>query len=106
MIRNKTSVFEISHIDYSTPLDTQDDNLDIHVKLKNGKKFVATFFTLENISTIMNRHKESGECAFGKYFWASNMIIVESLSYEVISKAVQDLIENDEFEMVFDRVTE
>lgn len=34
--------------------DVFDDNVDVYVILPNNEKYVATFFTLKNIATIMS----------------------------------------------------
>ena len=55
---------------------TNDDNVDVEVVFKNGKRYVATMFTLDNIHKLMDRYKESGECAYGLYFCGSDMILL------------------------------
>ena len=83
-------------------LNPTDDNVDVFVNFADGRKYVATFFTIANIRTIMHRHRASGESAGGAYFWAADAVIVETLDRETIEKAVADLIESGEFETAFD----
>lgn len=78
--------------------DVLNDNVDAEVVLSNGESRTVTFFTLRNIEQVLSRYKESGECLFGKYFWAKDLIIVESLDFEVIRKVVWDLVESGEYE--------
>ena len=61
------------------PLDPGNDNVDVQVTFPNGANFSATFFTLQNIATLMQRYTKTGECAAGSYFWASNTIIVQKI---------------------------
>ena len=77
------------------------DNVDVEVEFKNGLKYHATFFTLKNIEEIMNNYKNTRECLSGKYFWSSQMIIIEKLEPDLIISAIEDLIKSDEFEFVF-----
>lgn len=78
-------------------LDLLDDNVDVEVILDNGDRYSATFFTLQNIKSLMMRYQKTGECYSGLYFWASDMIIVEELHPDIINKTIQDLIKSNEF---------
>ena len=82
--------------------DLKNDNVDIEVKLSNGKRYGATFFTLTNIQYIFEKYKSTGECLNGLYFWSSNMIVVEKLTLEVIDLTVRDLLNNGEFFSIFE----
>ena len=84
--------------------DINNDNIDVYVTLANGKKYVATFFTLANIATLINRYKKSGECNHGSYFWASDMIIVQNLNPLTLRETISNLLETEEFESAFTEV--
>lgn len=60
--------YKITWVDYDEELDELNSNLDIHVEFKNGKKYVATFFTIKNIYSLFEKNKTSGECANGTFF--------------------------------------
>lgn len=62
---------------------------------------MATFFTYENIEYLRNKNKKTGECNHGKYFWASDMIIIEKTDRLTIEETIDDLVANDEFKEVF-----
>lgn len=79
-------------------------NVDVEVLLKNEELYSATFFTLENISTIMKSYKKSGECSNGLYFWSLNMIIVEKISEDEVKETVCDLLKTGEFFSVFMKI--
>lgn len=74
-----------------------DGNVDVEVLFADGTRYAATFFALANIRYLMTRYKETGECGHGLYFFASNMIIVDVLSKDVIEKTITDLIEEGDF---------
>ena len=79
--------------------DVLNEQVDAEVvSLQMVESRTVTFFTLRNIEQVLSRYKESGECLFGKYFWAKDLIIVESLDFEVIRKVVWDLVESGEYE--------
>ena len=82
--------------------DAEQDNADVFVYFADGRKYVATFFTLKNVATIMERHRSTDESAGGIYFWATDAIIVERLDRAVIEKTVADLLSHKVFEQAFD----
>ena len=83
-------------------LNPEDDNVDVFVYFADGRKFVATFFTVSNIRSVMRKDRGTGECAGGLYFWASNMIVVERLDRETIERTVADLMRSNEFAKAFE----
>ena len=85
------------------PLKSDNDNVDVQVTFPNGERFSAVFFTLRNIEALMRRYKKTGECAEGLYFWASDMMIVESLTEKTICKTIDHLLAEDEFGYVFSK---
>ena len=93
--------FTVSFVPADANPHPLDENIDVEVTFQNGKRYVATFFTLENIRMLIQKNKRTGECHDGLYFWASDMIIVERLTLENVQKAVLDLLEHDEFEAAF-----
>ena len=87
----------------TTPLNSNNDNVDVQVTFPNGERFSAVFFTLRNIEALMKRYKKTGECAGGLYFWASDMIIAESLTEKTICKTIDHLLAENEFGYVFSK---
>ena len=87
----------------TTPLNSNNDNVDVQVTFPNGERFSAVFFTLRNIEALMKRYKKTGECAGGLYFWASDMIIAESLTEKTICKTIDHLLAEGEFGYVFSK---
>lgn len=81
--------------------DPEQDNVDVEVELEGGQRYGATFFTLENLRHLFAKNKSTGECASGRYFWATNMIIVRQLLAADIERAISDLIKNGEFDTAF-----
>ena len=85
-----------------TPID---DNTDVVVTFEDGRKHIATFFTYKNIQTLIDKNKRTGECLNGKYFWASDMILVDECSRNNIEKLIFHLIEEEEFHVIFKEIT-
>lgn len=76
----------------------KDGNVDVLVELNDGRRFGPTFFTIENLRSLMERGSVTGECAGGLYVWASDMIVVEVLSVDVIQRSIEALIEAEELD--------
>ena len=81
--------------------DPVDCNSDVLVIFQSGIAHAATFFTYRNISTLSEKNRRSGECLRGRYFWASNMILVDELTRARVAAVVSELLANHEFELVF-----
>ncbi|HJQ25278.1 MAG TPA: hypothetical protein VKA60_15265 [Blastocatellia bacterium] len=78
-----------------------DCNSDVMVSFREGAEWTATFFTYANISTLVEKNGKSGECMYGKYFWATDMILVDEITRERIEEVVKHLIETGGFESIF-----
>ena len=82
----------------------EDDNTDVIVTLDNNRKYVATFFTYKNIVSLRQKNKKTGECFRGKYFWASDMILIDNCSRNSIEEVIKHLIIEDEFHQTFNEI--
>jgi hypothetical protein len=86
--------------------DINNDNTDVIVEFDNGTRWIASFFTYNNISKLIEKNRKTGECLNGKYFWASDMILVDEVSRERIEEIIRHLISEDEFESIFTNCSE
>lgn len=78
-----------------------DDNVDVEVVFETGETYTATFFTVENLRSLLRKNRRTGECRNGLYTWAVNMIVVEQLTPQGIAEVVSDLIDTREFTVAF-----
>ena len=78
-----------------------DDNSDVIITFEDGKHWVATFYSYQNISSLTKKYQEQGDCLSGKYFVATDMILVDEVSRERIEEVVIDLLKENEFETYF-----
>jgi hypothetical protein len=78
-----------------------DDNSDVIVTFTDDKRYVATFFTYDNVKTLTEKNKRTGEQLGGKYFWASDMILVERVDRDTIENVIADLIKDNSFDQLF-----
>lgn len=94
--------YTIDYVEVMDGTDLRNDNIDVLVRFGNGQCFAATFFTVVNIQTIMQRYSQSGECLNGMYFWCSNMVVVQNLENSTIASTISSLIASGEFESIFE----
>jgi hypothetical protein len=83
--------------------DVNDDNIDVFVHLPNGEEWVATFFTLENIAKLLRGGESTGERLSGKYFWATDMVILKDLKFETIEATAREMVRNGWYLTAFTR---
>lgn len=81
--------------------DPKDCNSDVIVTVEGKGRWVATFFTYENIKALARKNRESGECLNGSYFWASDLVLIDELTRTKVEEVVAHMIAEDEFEMAF-----
>jgi len=82
------------------------DNSDVIITFKDNTRFIASFFTYTNIEYLRQKNKRTGECLDGRYFWASDIIIVDKINRKEITEIIQHLIEENEFESIFDKISD
>ena len=80
-----------------------DDNSDVIVTFQNGERWVATFFSYQNILSLREKNRETGECLGGKYFCATDMILADEVSRERIEEVVAEMLDQKEFDTYFAR---
>ena len=97
----KAGEYRLNIVGGSKIWDPDNDNIDVEVIMIDGQRFCATFFTIKNINKLIQNYKKTGECKNGLYFWASDAILVEQITEDVIRESVDDLINNGEFERAF-----
>lgn len=83
-----------------------DDNTDAIVTFEDGSRWVASFYTYKNVQTLAEMNQQTGECLHGKYFWGSNMILVDECSRNRIEEVIEHLIIQGDFELIFDKCNE
>jgi hypothetical protein len=86
-------------------VDSIDDNVDVEVEFADGSRYAATFFTLKNLESLFKKNERTGECKGGLYLWASDMVIVLTLSEATIDETVAELVATGEFEGAFSRLS-
>jgi hypothetical protein len=86
------SDYDVAILTGSEELNAKNDNVDVEVRFKNGELYTASFFTIENIASLFEKNKGTGECLSGLYFSSSDMVIVKIITFENIVNIVNGLI--------------
>jgi hypothetical protein len=85
-------------------VDREDDNVDVEVEFEDGSKYAATFFSVRNLQSLLDRYAETGDCLNGLYVWSKNMIILRELTRQHIALTVSDLVNTGEFANAFEKI--
>lgn len=88
-----------------SPEEAADCNTDVIVTLSTGERYAATFFTYQNIATLTNKNRLTGEWLGGQYFWATDMILIDKIDPVLIRQVIDDLISDDCWPAAFARIS-
>ncbi|MCZ8523807.1 MULTISPECIES: hypothetical protein [Paenibacillus] len=83
--------------------DCKNHNSDVIVVFPDRSKWIASFFTYQNIETLRQKNMQTGECMNGAYFWSSDMVLIDIISRERIEQLIDHLIKHEYFHTVFNR---
>lgn len=69
--------------------------MDVIFTLSDHTRWVASFFTYQNIITLRDKNRTTGECLSGLYFWATDMILIDKMTKDNIEKVLNEIISID-----------
>jgi hypothetical protein len=84
------------------------DNLDAWIHLSDGTVRYATFITPAGIAEILRRRRGVAQAGGGRYFWASDLVIVPVPGVNAMVAAAEEMIRSGDIEFmcgVVDRVS-
>ena len=82
--------------------DPLDDNSDVIVTLEDGSRWAALFATYQNIKTLAEKNRQTGECLSGRYLDIPHLILVEELSRPLVEAVVEDILQSGMLELCFE----
>jgi hypothetical protein len=71
------------------------------VTFEDGGRWTASFFSYQNILSLAEKNRNTGECLGGNYFVATDIVLVDEATRQRIEEVVEDLIRRGEFEQHF-----
>ena len=86
--------------------DPLDDNSDVIVTLEDGSRWAAFFATYQNIKTLAEKNRRTGEQLSGRYLDIPHLILVEELSRPLVEAVVEDVLRSGTLEPCFERLDE
>jgi hypothetical protein len=77
-------------------VDTADtvDSVDVFVDLPDGSSWALTICTIDEVSRLLARWKQTGEHANGSYFWGIDQIVVPEPGIPAMTGAIRELVRN------------
>ena len=75
-------------------IDPNKDSIDVIVTMKDGSRYIPTFFTLQEIATIMEEKKRTGEDGAGKYFWAVDWVVIDQITHTNIEHVIAAMVKD------------
>ncbi|MDQ0112450.1 hypothetical protein [Paenibacillus harenae] len=83
--------------------DVEDAQVNVVVIFPNRTTWISNFYTYKCINSMREDYEARGVCLSGAYWCASSpVILVDSISRERIVQVVDELIDDNTFEYVFD----
>ncbi|MFN8509829.1 MAG: hypothetical protein U0Z75_04625 [Deinococcaceae bacterium] len=65
---------------------------DIIIRMDEKEVYCLTLFTVNDIKEMMEKCKKDGDCLSGKYYWASDMLIVENTKIELVLEVCDEIV--------------
>jgi hypothetical protein len=65
--------------------------IDVELLTRDGLRFVGTVGTVDAVVSTMTRWRSTGERLGGRYFWVSDLVLVDDLAPAAIAAMVDDL---------------
>ncbi|QDX94574.1 hypothetical protein EEL32_18130 [Brevibacillus laterosporus] len=96
----------IEREEFATPPDVFDDNTDVIITFSDNTRWIASFFTYQNIESLRKQNQETGEKLHGTFYWSSDMVLIDNTKRETIEKVVNHLIESNWFDMIFSKISD
>lgn len=79
-------------------------NTDVIVQLDDGHTYKANFITLKKLASEFQAHQKMVEGLAKKYFWSKSMVIVNDMVKEDLLPLITYMIEEGDFQMIFEKL--
>ncbi|MEV0117365.1 hypothetical protein AB0H77_29720 [Streptomyces sp. NPDC050844] len=75
-------------------VDDRVENVDVELRLPDGTRWSATFMTLREIAEVMDRRKQTGECAGGAFFQCPDLVIVPTGGVDAMMASLRGIMDS------------
>lgn len=83
-------------LDPGTDTEGSVANVDAIVDLPDGSSWALTLLTVDEMGRLLKVWRETGEVAYGSYFWAADQVIVPVSGIEAMTAAIRELVRSGE----------
>ncbi|MFD4632054.1 hypothetical protein ACFVYR_26660 [Streptomyces sp. NPDC058284] len=80
------------------------ENVDAELRLPDGTRWSACFMTLREIAAVMDRWKQTGECAGGAFFQCADLVVVPTAGVDAMTAAFHAILDEGGPEGVLPRL--
>jgi hypothetical protein len=70
------------------------ENVDAELRLPDGTRWSATFMTPREITKVLDRWRETGECGAGAFFQCPDLVIVPTGGVHAMVDAFRAILDN------------
>ncbi|MEX0290377.1 MAG: hypothetical protein AB3N14_14825 [Flavobacteriaceae bacterium] len=78
---------------------------DVIVHLDDGSKYRANFISITRLINEMQEYHQIAESFAKKYFWSNSMVIVNEIEKKDLYPMINYMIEEGDFQMIFEKLT-
>jgi hypothetical protein len=75
--------------------------VDVEFRTDDGRRFLGTVGTVNDITEAFERSKATGEGLGGRYFWTTDLVIVDVIDPATIAAVVDDLVNTSQLASAF-----
>ena len=75
-------------------------NVDAFVDLPDGSSWALTIFTIDEVRRLLSKWQETGEVAYGSYFWVMDQLIVPQPGVLAMTTAIRELVRSGDLAKV------
>ena len=78
-----------------------EETIDVYVRTDSGSGYSGVLATVRNLESLFRKFSKSGECANGTYVYIMNLVILEVITRETVSKVIADLVATGDIVHIF-----
>ncbi len=76
-------------------------NVDVELVEASGARWAATVLTLAEIARLMRSYRDTGECMSGRYFRVSDLMILDTPTFQSLTEVVEGLLRSGDYVLEF-----
>jgi hypothetical protein len=86
------------------PVDYVNLSTDVIVHFENGDRYVAPFFSYENLKDLMEIERRSKEFQSGEYYKVLNIVLVKDFNSGNLFPVIECMMSEGDFQLIFKKL--